>query len=176
MPAFLPLLCPGRPPRGAGVRQPPSHHALQTSGTKVHQFHCLVTWPQRNCFQTLASWVFSATPQGHKHRNSIHIPDNNTVPEVLNTAKPPRATQALTHTLSSHVHLLMHTRSFSHARKSKPRTGKDSGTTERCAKRPQGAPSPPVEAEEDRAAGNARVATASGSLLAEEHRQGPPGH
>ena len=101
MRAFLPLLCPRRPPRGAGVRQPPSHHALQTSRTKVHQFHCLVIWPQRNCFQTLASWVFSATPQGHKHRNSIHTSDNHTVPEVLNTAKPPRATQALTHTLSS---------------------------------------------------------------------------
>lgn len=101
MPASLPLLCPQRPPRGAGVRQPPSPScALQTSGTKV-QFHCLVTWPQRNCFQTLASWVFSATPQGHRHRNSIHTPDNHTVPGVLNTTKPPTVTQAFTHTLSS---------------------------------------------------------------------------
>lgn len=35
----------------------------------------------------------------------------------------------------------MHTRSLSHTRKSEPRTGKDSGTTERCARRPQGAAS-----------------------------------
>lgn len=56
-----------------------------------------MTWPGGTASRHLASWVFSATPQGHKHRNSIYIPDNNTVPEVLNTAKPPRATQACTH-------------------------------------------------------------------------------
>lgn len=45
--------------------------------------------------------VFSYTPRTQTLRNSIHTPDNHTVPGVLNTTKPPTVTQALTHTLSS---------------------------------------------------------------------------
>lgn len=41
---------------------PPYHVRLQTSGTKV-QFHCPVTEPQRNCFQTLASGCFQLHPE-----------------------------------------------------------------------------------------------------------------
>lgn len=88
-------------------------------------------------------------------------------------AIPPTHRARYTHTLSSHVHLLMHTRSLSHTRKSEPRTGRWNNW--RCARHPQGGAAPTVEAAEDGAAGDARAA-ASGSLLAEAQARGPPGH